>query len=233
MPKIAVVEDDHAMNAKHCEMLSQIPDAELHQAYNTSEARSLIDQGGFDLLILDIELDPGKASPRGGLELLSEYGKEMTIIIVTGMPESNLHEISIQLKAFEFVTKPVNPFDFLNKVQHALAFRSSEAIKASSAQKKWPDNLAIDHTCPPNVLWKGKSVSLTMIELTMVHTLAQHYTKTVTYDMLAAALKSGNSSRVVNQHMSGVRRKFYEIDNSFNCISTDPGKGYLWKSDGQ
>lgn len=231
MPKIAIVEDDPAMNQRHLEMLSQIPGVEIHQAYNTQEARALIAQGDFDLLVLDIELEPGTPSPQGGLDLLIEYGGKMSIIIVTGMPDSNLQDISIRLKAYEFVRKPVSAVDFLNKVQHALDFRNFEAIRASQAQKAWPSGLAIDPTCPPNVLWKGKSVPLSMIELTMVHTLAQNQGKTVTYEKLAASLKSGNSSRVVNQHMSNVRTKFTELDQDFAWIGTDPTKGYLWKAD--
>lgn len=232
MPKIAVVEDDRVMNDKHREMLMQIPNAQIHQAYSKEEAQVLLEQGDFDLLVLDIELSPGTTAPRGGLDLLVEYGKKMTVIIVTGMPEDNLHEISLQLKAFEFVRKPVNPSDFLNKVQHGLAFRNSEAIKASLAQNSWPEGLAVDATSPPLLLWKGQFVNLTMIELTMVHTLARNQGKTVTYSALASALKSGSSSRVVNQHMSGVRSKFTEIDKAFDRIGTDPGKGYLWKLDG-
>ncbi len=233
MPKIAVVEDDHALNDQHREMLSQIPNADIHQAYSTIEARTLIAQGDFDLLVLDIELEPGTASPRGGFDILIEYGSRMSIIIVTGMPEPNLHEIAIKLKAFEFVRKPVNTVDFMNKVQHALGFRSSEAIRESRLQQSWPEGLSIDATCPPNVLWRGSPVNLTMIELTMVHTLAQQLGRTVTYQKLAAALKSGSSSRVVNQHMSGVRGKFAEVDRAFDRIGTDPGKGYFWATDGR
>lgn len=232
MPKIAVVEDDHAMNDKHREMLSQIPGAEIHQAYSTREARELIAQGDFDLLVLDVELEPGTASPRGGFDLLIEFGTQMTIIVVTGMQEPNLHEISIQLKAYEFVRKPVNPVDFLNKVQHALDFKSSEAIKASRVQQTWPEGLSIDPTCPPNVLWKGKSLNLSTIQLTIVHTLAQQQGKTVTYDKLVPALKSGRTSRVIHQHISEVRAKFSVLEEGFNRIGTDPTKGYFWKADG-
>lgn len=230
MPKIAVIEDDRAMNDQHVSMLAQIPDAVVHQAFSTAEARKLIDSMDFDLLVLDIELEPGTATPKGGIDLLSEYGAKKTVIIVTGMPEQNLHEISIQLKAFEFVRKPVNQIDFLNKVKHALALGDLQALKAA-AGRQWPKDLSTESNGLPGFLWKGRLVKLSIIELKMVYLLAQAPGRTVIYAELAEVLKSGNTSRVVQQHMSSVRQAFREVDSEFDRIVTDPVKGYVWKAD--
>lgn len=230
MPKIAVIEDDRTMNDQHRLMLAQIPDAEVHQAFSTAQARQLIDSMDFDLLVLDIELEPGTATPKGGIDLLAEYGSKKTVIIVTGMPEQNLHEISIQLKAFEFVRKPVNQIDFLNKVKHALALRDLQALKATAA-RQWPKDLSTESNGLPGFLWKGRPVKLSIIELNMVYLLAQTPGKTVVYAELAEVLKSGNTSRVVQQHMSSVRQHFREVDSEFDRIITDPAKGYVWKPD--
>lgn len=230
MPKIAVIEDDRAMNDQHREMLGLIPGAEIHQAFDTAQARRLIDAHDFDLLILDIELEPGSATPKGGFDLLAEYGAKKTVIIVTGMPEQNLHEISIQLKAFEFVKKPVSQIDFLNKVKHALALRDLQARKAA-AGRHWPLHLTTESNGLPGFLWKGKPVNLSIIHLNMVYMLAQSPGKTIEYDDLTDVLKSGNTARVVQQHISTIRQHFREVDPSFDRIATDPMKGYVWKAD--
>lgn len=230
MPKIAVIEDDRAMNDQHREMLANVPGAEVHQAFNLAEARRLIDSIDFDLLILDIELDPGSATPKGGFDLLAEYGATKTVIIVTGMPEQNLHDISIQLKAFEFVKKPVNPVDFLNKVKHALALRELH-LRKTAAGRQWPVHLATAANGLPGFLWKGKPVNLSIIHLNMVYLMAQSPGKTIPYDELTDLLKSGNTSRVVQQHISTIKQRFREADQSFDRIATDPMKGYVWKAD--
>jgi DNA-binding response OmpR family regulator len=231
VPKIAVIEDDPAMNELHREMLAQIPGAEVHQAFSTVEARSLLESNQFDLLVLDIELEPGGPSPKGGISLLSEYGSRVPVIIVTGMPEQNLHEISLDLKAFEFVRKPVNVADFLNKVRHALAFRDLQSYRSTKKAEEWPTNLSVDPVRKPQLMWKGKPISLSTTELNVVYLLAQSAGKTVEYETFVVGLKSGNSERVVQQHIANIRRRFSDADSTFDRITNDPVKGYFWKVD--
>jgi DNA-binding response OmpR family regulator len=230
MPRIAVIEDDRAMNELHYEMLRQIDDVEIHQAFNTAEARALLASIEFDLLVLDIELEPGGASPKGGISLLSEYGSKTSVIIVTGMPEQNLHEIALDLKAFEFVRKPVSRADFLNKVRHALAFRDLQIYKSTRSADYWPVHLEVDPARKPQLTWRGKSIYLSNTELCIVYMLAEAVGKTVEYEQFANALKSGQSERVVQQHISNLRKAFAEVDSEFDRIATDPMKGYFWKA---
>lgn len=231
MPKLAVIEDDHAMNQLHCERLAQIPDAEIHRAFSTAEARVLLASNDFDLLVLDIELEPGGPSPNGGISLLSEYGAKTPVIIVTGMPEQNLHEIALDLKAFEFVRKPVSQADFLNKVRHALAFRDLQIYKSTRAADSWPAYLEVDPKRRPQLTWRGNPINLSNTELSIVYMLAEVLGKTVEYDKFTKTLKSGQTERVVQQHISNIRRTFAEVDAEFDRIATDPMKGYFWKVD--
>ncbi len=233
MPQIAIVEDDPATNNKHFEMLSTIEGAVIHQAYSLQEAEALIAPGGFDLLVIDIDLGGDTQGQMAGLKLLSTYGGQMTTIIVSGMPEENLHTIALHLKAYEFIAKPVRPMDFENKVKHALAFSSSAAAKAPTFEAVWPEGLCPDRERPPNFLWKGKPVSLTITELTIVHCLAMRPGETVAYGKLAAAMKTGDSPRALSTHVSGVRKKFAGSDSNFDRIVANPSKGYYWKADGQ
>ena len=231
MPKIAVIEDDRAMNQLHADMLSQISGAEIHQAFSTTEARALLTSSEFDLLVLDIELEPGGPSPKGGISLLSEYGAKTPVIIVTGMPEQNLHEIALDLKAFEFVRKPISQADFLNKVRHALAFRDLQIYRSTRAADSWPAHLEVDANRKPQLTWQKKSINLSNTELSIVYMLAETPGKTIEYEKFAKALKSGQTERVVQQHVSNIKRTFVEVDPNFDRIANDPMKGYFWKVD--
>ena len=228
MPKIAVVEDDVGTNESHCEMLRKVPNAEIHSAYNLAEAEVLISAGGFDLLVIDIDLGGGSEGRTAGLRLLAQYGGQTTTIIVSGAPEENLREISLTLKAYDFISKPVHEMDFENKVKHALDFNGSAAGNIMPRETIWPTGLLLDKDRPPNLLWRDKAVSLTLTELTIVHCLAIHPGELVTYEKLAAAMKSGDS---MSAHMTGVRKKFKEKDLRFDRIVAVPSKGYRWKAD--
>ncbi len=231
MPKIAIVEDDVSTNNSHAQLLASIPDIEIHQAFNLAEADALIAPGGFDLLVIDIDLGGGPQGRSSGFRLLGAYGAQMPTIIVSGIQEDNLRDISLNLKAYEFITKPVHALDFQNKVNHALAFSGSAAGKIVPPNTVWPNGLHPDTKRPPNLLWNGKPVSLTLTELTIVHCLAMSPGEVIAYNKLSSAMKTGDSSRALSTHVTGVRKKFVAVDSKFDRIVSAPGKGYCWKAD--
>jgi DNA-binding response OmpR family regulator len=233
MPKIAIVEDDHSTNDSHRKMLSLIEGADIYQAYTLAEAEKLIGGGGFDLLVIDIDLGGENHGRTAGLKLLADYGKQITTIIVSGMPEGHLRDTSLHLKAYDFIPKPVHAMDFENKIRHALAFSGSAAGKVTSRGASWPVGLTPDPDRPPHLLWNGKPVSLTLTELTIVHCLAMRPGELVPYAKLATAMKTGDTSRALASHVTGVRKKFVEVDEKFNRINSIPSKGYCWKADEQ
>lgn len=229
MPKIAIVEDDAATSDRHRKILEGIPDAVIFQAANYSEAVRLISPGGFDLLVVDIDLGANIPGELEGFNLLRDFGTKMTTIIVTGMPEQNLKTIALQLKAFEFIAKPVHPLDLLNKANHALGFGNSPAGNLPGTFA-WPSGLELDRQRPPHLLWKHKPVHLTLTELTIVHALALQPGKTVETRKLSNAMKTGDA-KALPSHILGVRKKFLAVDPTFDRIEPDPGLGYLWKPD--
>lgn len=230
MPNIVVVEDDVPTSDQHRKLLETLPGTQVRQAYTYEEADHLIRNGTIDLLVVDIELGGPVKGRLQGLDLLRDFGKDVTTIIVTGMPEENLRTIALKLKAYDFIRKPINEPEFLNKVGNALAF-GSVTVEREEQESQWPSSLSSDMDRPPNVLWKSEPVNLTLTELTIVHCLAQRAGETVPYARLSAAMKTGDSPRALATHVAGVRKKFLEVDASFNRIETDPGRGYRWKAD--
>lgn len=227
MARIAVVEDEVATNNKYRALLETLAGVQVCQAYSYDEALRLIRAGELDLLLIDIDLGGPVKGQLQGFELLREFGRDIFAIIVTGMPEQNLHSMALQLKAWDFIRKPVEDVDLLNKVQHALEFSTNGGGRQAEA---WPVGLEKEAQRPPHVLWRTRPVSLTLTELTIVHCLADRAGETVSHDRLAAAMKTGNSPRALAQHIAGVRRRFRDVDPGFDEIETDPGTGYRWKS---
>lgn len=229
MAKIAVVEDDAATNNDYRKLLETIDGADVLQAHTYEEALRIVGRGDLDLLLIDIDLGGPIKGQLRGFDLLREFGDRTTAIIVTGMPEQNLQSMALQLKAYDFIRKPINEPDLLNKVRHALEFSSSAAGRVADS---WPADLEPELERPPNLLWKKKPVNLTLTELTIVHCLARRAGETIQHAKLAAAMKTGDSPRALAQHIAGVRKKFLDVDVHFDRIETDPGTGYRWKLDG-
>ena len=89
--------------------------------------------------------------------------------------------------------------------------------------------------------WQGEEVALSYTEFRMVHCLASRAGADVgyreLYDMVhgegfyAGHGTDGYRSNV-RTFIKRIRRKFKEIDPSFDGIENYPGFGYRWRSDG-
>ena len=87
-------------------------------AANATRARDAVDNGKFDIAILDIRLPDGN-----GLDLLQEFKKsdpDMGVILITGYSEVDTAVRAVELGADEFLTKPFEPSELLVRVQELL-----------------------------------------------------------------------------------------------------------------
>lgn len=124
MPKILVVDDDPSFNKMLTVFLNR-NNYESIQAHSAKSALESMSQNDFDLVLTDFKLPD-----LDGLELIERFKTEkpdMPVILMTNYKDIRTAVKSIQLGAFEFVTKPVNPDELLLLVK--------EAIKSKSQQK--------------------------------------------------------------------------------------------------
>src|SRR5450759_1778707 len=106
MPKIAIIEDDQATNDRLKGLVKSLEGTEVFQAFDRASAELLIASRQFDLVIVDIELGQGPKDKYGGLGILSSLGDKRTVtLVVSGMPEQNLPDVAISLRAYDFIGK--------------------------------------------------------------------------------------------------------------------------------
>jgi DNA-binding response OmpR family regulator len=156
-------------------------------------------------------------------------GRGCTAIVVSGMPESNLSALSLSLRAYDFIEKPVDSLVLQTKVEQGLNWEVAAGAAAASVSR-WPAELAVDSDRPPNLRWRGELLHLTITELSIVYCLVAVAGKAVDYAKLSRAMKSAVSQAVLTTHVRGVRKKFLDIDPKFDRIDVEPGKGYVWKT---
>jgi len=231
MSRIAIIEDVAIDSDRLKSLIEQsIPGAEILQAYTRAEALNLLKSERLDLVIMDVELGAGPKDRYAGLALLSEMqGMDWPTIVVSGMPEDNLRGVALTLRAYEFISKPVEDQDFIHKVEHALAWEKSDLGQDLFGAQGWPEGLEANPKRKNQLLWKAKPVRLTMTELGIVQCLIEEPGKVVDNKRLIANLKSTVSTKALAVHVSGARSKFREVDPTFDRIENEPGKGYVWK----
>jgi len=109
MGKILVVDDEVEVVRLLKNFLTS-KDYEVYTALNGSEAIACVKEVRPDIVLLDIIM-PGI----GGIDTLKEIKKidpTTAVIMVTGLIDEELANKSIQLGAFDYITKPIN-IDYL------------------------------------------------------------------------------------------------------------------------
>jgi len=118
MAKILIIEDDTTF-AQILEVFLTKNHHQLQLVETVQEAKKIVAQQEFDLLLIDYRLPDGT-----GLDVLKtvrEKGIAIPIIIMTSFNDVRTAVKSIQLGAFDYITKPVNPDELLMIIDHSLS----------------------------------------------------------------------------------------------------------------
>lgn len=143
MTSILSVEDHALIREGLSRVIAKaIPDTEVVQVSNGSEAMAAIGKRSFSLVLLDISL-PG----RNGLEVLKEikaFRPKLPVLVLTAYPEGQYSTRAIKAGAAGFVSKAGPPEVLIQAVRQALAGgmfitpRSAELLASESADPSRP-----------------------------------------------------------------------------------------------
>jgi DNA-binding NarL/FixJ family response regulator len=116
-----LIADDHAIFRQGLRLLFEedIPGLTLGEAGNAADAQRALEQGAWDLLILDIDL-PG----RSGLEVLRDVRTRLPalpVLILTGYPYDTFAVQAIQAGATGYLSKDCDASELTTAVNKLLA----------------------------------------------------------------------------------------------------------------
>ncbi|OGA03482.1 MAG: Fis family transcriptional regulator [Betaproteobacteria bacterium RIFCSPLOWO2_02_FULL_62_17] len=141
--RILVVDDEEIVIRSCLRILGEDADYEVEAARNGLEALSKIDEGHFDVLILDIMMPK-----MDGLEVLrrvKETHPDIDIIMVTGLSQIETAVKSMKLGAFDYLPKPFEPDELKLVVKRALErrqlLRENLALKSEVSAKYRFENI--------------------------------------------------------------------------------------------
>jgi two-component system phosphate regulon response regulator PhoB len=88
-----------------------------------SDARELLAEGDYDLVLLDLNLPDGS-----GLDLLRDIRKELgagvPVLVLSGLRQEEVVVRGLELGADDYVTKPFSPPELLARVGRCLGQRT-------------------------------------------------------------------------------------------------------------
>jgi two-component system OmpR family response regulator len=225
---IAIVEDDADQRENYSDAL--IGQGYSVQAYaNKSEALRGFQKSLPDLAILDIMLED---EIDGGFDLCRELRRKspkMPIIFLTAR-DSDIDRVSgLRLDAWDYITKPVN-LQFL-AVRVSSLFRIASSVQSNSEKPSALvlGDLEIDQNSM-SISWKGHQLNLTLTEFWLIEALARNPGHVKTYEALMQTTRQSYVEKnTINGYVRRIRKKFKEVDESFEMIQTVFGVGYRWQ----
>jgi len=226
MVKILVVDDDKEI----ADLLAFYLHNEgyvVSKAFDGKQARHMMEQESFDLLILDVmmpEID--------GLTICREMRQinEIPILMVSAKVEAMDKIIGLTSGADDYMEKPFHPLELIARVK-ALIRRSN--MKAQTVVTDTNDELTIQsltvnkhqHT----VTVDENLLSLTLIELDILYLLAAHpgivYSTEEIFEYVWKEQSYG-VSKTVMIHISNLRKKLDGAAKGEKIIQTVWGVGY-------
>ncbi|RZK14267.1 MAG: sigma-54-dependent Fis family transcriptional regulator, partial [Pedobacter sp.] len=126
MAKILILEDDTTF-AQLLEGFLTKNNHEITLVTHIKQSFKLIENETFDLLLIDYRLPDGI-----GFEVITHVRNlslSIPIIIMTSFNDVRTAVKSMQMGAFDYITKPVNPDELLMVIKNSLTKKDSKEIK--------------------------------------------------------------------------------------------------------
>jgi two-component system response regulator ChvI len=233
MTTIALVDDDENILTS----LKIFFEAEGYDAVAFTDGATALDALAADppdIAIFDIKM------PRmDGLELLRRLRQRsnLPVIFLTSKDEEIDEVVGFTVGADDFIRKPFSTRLLGERVKAVLRrARSAAGVAEPGAENEQHKvltrgSLTLDpnrHVC----LWRGELVRLTVTEFLILQALAQRPGYVKSRDQLMDAAYDDQvyvDDRTIDSHIKRVRKKFRDVDETFDGIETLYGVGYRYR----
>jgi two-component system response regulator ChvI len=159
-------------------------------------------------------------------------GSNLPVILLTSKDEEMDEVVGFNVGADDYIKKPFSQ-RLLNERVKALLRRTRAGLAGPETGDKKPivrGELTLDpnrHACT----WKGDQVRLTVTEFLILQALAQRPGYVKSRDQLMDAAYDDQvyvDDRTIDSHIKRLRKKFRDIDDTFDAIETLYGVGYRY-----
>ncbi len=233
MARILIVEDNNEIQEILRTLLSE--EHEVIQAFSGTEGMIRFEQGGIDLILLDIML-PGK----NGDQVLKSirHDSSVPVIMLTALSDKKLISQYLLDGANDYIVKPFDLDEVFARVTVQLRQNSDKQV----AEIEHPDKLIQQLK---NIQFDADSfeikncqeiIRLAKKECLILQTLLRHPKKIFTKEELYELVWEDTylpGDNTLNTHLSNLRKKLSQLDPEQEYIETIWGVGVRLKGDEQ
>lgn len=231
---IALVDDDR--NILTSVSIALQAEGFVTRVYNDGEAAlKALTENAPDLAVFDI-----KMPKMDGLELLRRLREksQIPVIFLTSKDDELDEALGLAMGADDYIAKPFSQRLLIARIRAIL--RRSDVNRASPTEADVPvpdpilrGRLSMD-PARHKVEWDGKNVTLTVTEFMILEALAQRPGVVKSRNQLMDTAYHDDiyvDDRTIDSHIKRLRRKFREVDQTFDSIETLYGAGYKFSEE--
>jgi DNA-binding response OmpR family regulator len=222
MARVLIIDDDVDLCRLLIERL-KTEDFSLEAIHNGQAGLERIFSQDYAIVILDLML-PGMK----GLDVLRHVRERsaVPVLILTARGEDVDRILGLELGADDYLPKPFNPRELIARIRAIL--RRTDNVKHASASLV-VDDIRLDTAA--REVWIDKvQLDLTSAEFSLLETLLRHAGHVVTREHLTEVVlgrKLAPFDRVIDVHISNVRKKLTHAADAGERIKAVRGSGYL------
>ena len=218
-----IIDDDVELCRLLAERLSS-EDLSIEAIHNGQRGLERVLSEDYALVILDLML-PGMK----GLDVLRHVRERsaVPVLILTARGEDVDRILGLEIGADDYLPKPFNPRELIARIR-AILRRTQYANKGTAPLVV--DDIRLDRTARETWVNK-KRIDLTSVEFSLLEALLHHAGQVVTREHLTETVlgrKLGPFDRVIDVHVSNVRRKLAHAADAGERIKAIRGSGYLF-----
>jgi DNA-binding response OmpR family regulator len=179
----------------------------------------------YALILLDVML-PGL----DGFEVLKRIraASSINVLLLTARGEDVDRIVGLEIGADDYLPKPFNPRELLARMRAVLRRSSSSDNKKEESPVLRVAGLELDPAAR-TVLQHGRKIDLTDVEFGLLEALMHSPGKVISREELAENVlgrKFHPFDRSLDMHVSRMRKKLSENENSDDLVKTIRGVGY-------
>lgn len=227
MNRLLLVEDDESL-ALGIEFTLKDEGFDVLRAATVEDAKNLLLQNQFDLIILDVNLPDGS-----GYELCKyiRTKSDVPIIFLTALDEEVNVVLGLEIGGDDYITKPFRVRELLSRIK-ALIRRNSRNI--STGNKLISGDLCLD-TLAAIVKKDGEVITLTVQEYKLLLLFMSKPNVPIKRDELLSELVDGEEvffdENTLSVYIKRLRDKLEDDAKQPEYIVTQRGLGYKWNKD--
>jgi two-component system OmpR family response regulator len=227
--QIAYVEDDPVILANYTELLRE-EGFDVAPFSDKESALASFAEDLPDLVLLDVTLHGERDAGFHICGELRRLSSDLPVIFLTSH-DAELDKISgLRLGADDYITKDAS-IDYIVVRIEAL-FRRLHAVRAALHDDQTSSDIVLADLRVDDafscIFWKEQKVELSLTHFWIVRELCAHPGEVKSHRELMKACSLVVENNTITAHVRAIRSAFIALDETFDSITTERGRGYRW-----